>query len=136
MIPPFNENGYLPPGVHVATLEEIEARFGIASELRRAQIESLRWLVDLARRVQATRLIVNGSFVTDVYEPNDVDCLLLVEKAVVPKDGNTQGELLAGLPFIAIDLVEQDGFNMMVERVFATDRLSVPKGMIEVVSWR
>jgi hypothetical protein len=28
MIPPFKDHGYLPPGIHPATLEEVEARFG------------------------------------------------------------------------------------------------------------
>ena len=35
MIPSFDEHGYLPPGIHPATLDEIEARFGRESELRR-----------------------------------------------------------------------------------------------------
>ena len=69
MIPPFNEHGYLPPGIHSATLDEVESRFGCGSELRRVQLESLRWLVDLAGRAGAVRLIINGSFVTDVIEP-------------------------------------------------------------------
>lgn len=72
MLPDFNEHGYLPPGVHHSTLDEIAARFGRQSELRRVQMESLRWLVDLARRAGIERLIINGSFVTDVLEPNDV----------------------------------------------------------------
>ena len=71
MLPDFNEHGYLPPGLHRATLEEIAVRFGKQSELRRVQIESLRWLVDLARRAGIERLIINGSFVTDALEPND-----------------------------------------------------------------
>jgi hypothetical protein len=66
MIPPFDEHGYLPPGIHPATLDEVEARFGCESELRRVQMESLRWLVDLARRAGVARLIVNGSFATEV----------------------------------------------------------------------
>ena len=78
VIPPFNDQGYWPAGVHVATFDEVAARFGAESELRRAQIDSLRWLIDLARRAKAQRLIVNGSFVTDVFEPNDVDGVLLV----------------------------------------------------------
>jgi hypothetical protein len=41
-------------------------------------MDSLRWLVDLARRAGALRLTVNGSFVTDRAEPNDVDCVLLI----------------------------------------------------------
>jgi hypothetical protein len=78
LIPPFDERGYLPPGIHSATLDEIETRFGRESELRRVQFESLCWLVDLARRAGMARLVVNGSFVTDAYEPNDVDCVLLM----------------------------------------------------------
>ncbi|MDZ4685866.1 MAG: hypothetical protein SH850_12425 [Planctomycetaceae bacterium] len=50
MIPPFNDSGALPPGVHPATLDEIAARFGRDSELRRVQMESVRWMVDLAIR--------------------------------------------------------------------------------------
>jgi hypothetical protein len=77
MIPPFNEHGYLPTGVHQATLDEVDVRFGKESEVRRVQMESLRWLADLARRVGVERLVINGSFVTDLLEPNDVDCVLL-----------------------------------------------------------
>ena len=41
MIPPFDSTGYLPPGVHQATLAEIDAHFGRASELGGVQMESL-----------------------------------------------------------------------------------------------
>ena len=76
MIPDCNDDGYLPPGIHQATLDEIAARFGHEPELRQVQIESLRWLVQLARRAGALRIVVNGSFDTDKLEPNDVDCVL------------------------------------------------------------
>jgi hypothetical protein len=78
MIPQFDEYGYLPRGIHRATIEEIAARFGSESELRRVQMESLRWLVELARKAPVQRFILNGSFTTDVAEPNDVDCVLLI----------------------------------------------------------
>jgi hypothetical protein len=42
VIPAFNEQGYLPPGVHLADLAEIEQRFGQESELRQVQMQSLR----------------------------------------------------------------------------------------------
>jgi hypothetical protein len=132
MIPPFDEHGYLPPGVHPATLDEVEARFGRESELRRVQMESLRWLVDLARRAGAARLIINGSFVTEVFEPNDVDCVLLIE-AGFPRDKAAETELLAGLPFLEMNLVNQADFAVLVEKFFATDRHSVRKGMVEVI---
>lgn len=132
MIPPFDEHGYLPPGTHPATLDEIEARFGRESELRRAQMESLRWLVDLARRAGVLRLIINGSFVTEVFEPNDADCVLLIGLGF-PRDKAAETELLQGLPFLEISLVNQVDFDVLVERFFATDRHAIPKGMVEVI---
>ena len=134
MIPPFNELGYLPAGIHPANLAEIADRFGQEPELRRVQMESLCWLVDLARRAGVERLIINGSFVTDAYESNDVDCALLIGPGF-PKDSEAETELLEGLPFLDIDLVRQDGWDELVERVFAKDRRRISKGMIEVIPW-
>jgi predicted nucleotidyltransferase len=134
MIPPFDEHGYLPPGIHPATLDEIAARFGRESELRRVQMESIRWLVDLARKAGVQRIVLNGSFVTDAMEPNDVDCALLVE-AGFPSDLQAEAELLAGLPFLDIDIAREDGWDEMVGKVFAADRHFNPKGMIEVIQW-
>jgi hypothetical protein len=98
------------------------------------QTESLRWLVDLAKRAGVERIVINGSFVTDVPEPNDVDCVLLVEPGF-PFDPNAGAELTQGLPFLDIKLVDHDGWDELVETVFASDRRLNPKGMIEVVSW-
>jgi hypothetical protein len=131
MIPPLNDDGYLPPGIHPATLEEIAARFGQESELRQVQMESLHWLVDLARRAGVQRIVVNGSFVTDKLEPNDVDCVLLIGPGF-PHDPGAEAELLAGLPFINLELVDLEAFRQFTERTFATDRNLVPKGMLEV----
>src|SRR5438552_13186344 len=98
MIPPFDDSGVLPPGIHPASLDEIEARFGGQSELRRVQMDSVRWMLDLARRVRVQRIILNGSFVSDIMEPNDVDCVLLVP-AGPPADRFALRKLRAGLPF-------------------------------------
>jgi hypothetical protein len=132
VIPDFNEQGYLPPGVFGATLEEIAERMGRESELRRVQMESLRWLADLARRAGVVRIIVDGSFVTDVYEPNDVDCVLLIGPDY-PADQSADRELQQGLPFIQAELVTQEVFDYYVNKLFSTDRRNVPKGMIEVL---
>jgi len=132
VIPPFNEHGYLPPGIHSATLDEVESRFGCGSELRRVQLESLRWLVDLAGRAGAVRLIINGSFVTDVIEPQDVDCVPLIGDGF-PQDPAAEAELIAGLPFLELSLVSQSDFNVLVNEFFATDRNAIGKGMVEIV---
>ena len=132
MIPNFNDEGYLPLGIHRATLEEISARLGQESEVRQVQMESLRWLVDLAWRTGVQRIVVNGSFVTDKLEPNDVDCVLLIGPDF-PRDTTAEAELLAGLPFVNMELVDMEAFLQFTEKTFATDRNLVPKGMVEVI---
>ena len=132
MIPDFDDNGYLPAGIHPANLEEIAIRFGREPELRRVQMESLRWLVDLAKRVGVIRIIVNGSFVTDKWEPNDVDCVLLRGPAF-PRDESADAELWAGLPFIQMAVVGQEEFDLYVTEIYGTDRHALAKGMIEVI---
>jgi hypothetical protein len=132
MIPPFNENGYLPPGVHKATLDEVAERFGWQSDIRRDQMESLRWLMGMAQKLRLQRLVLNGSFVTAETEPNDVDCVLLLAPDL-PRDYSAEEELLEGLPFLEIELVDQVDFDRLVGHFFATDRHDNPKGMIEVV---
>jgi len=131
MIPPFDDFGFLPPGIHSATLDEIEARFGRQSELRRVQMETVRWMVDLAVRAGVQRIVLNGSFVTDIMEPNDVDCVLLTGRGF-PKDPVAEAELRAGLPFLDIALVRRRRFDRLV-RFFGTDRFEAPKGMVEVI---
>jgi hypothetical protein len=135
MIPPLNDDGYLPPTVHPATFAEIEARFGSESELRRAQMESIRWLVDLARRAGIERIVLNGSFVTGVYEPNDVDCALLIGRDF-PVDASAAEELDDGLPFLDIAILEREDFLKLVNEFFAMDRYFIPKGMVEIIEWR
>src|SRR4051794_25945138 len=122
MIPSFDAEGFLPPGLHPATFEEIRDRFGGPSEVRRAQMESIRWLIDLAARAGVERIVLNGSFVTDIMEPNDVDCVLLVSP-VTTADPAAEEELVQGLPFLDISLVGRNDFEYFVDRFFAADRM-------------
>ncbi len=57
MIPDFNEDGLLPPGLHPASLQEVAERFGRGTELRRGQMQSLQWLHDAARRAGVEKLL-------------------------------------------------------------------------------
>jgi hypothetical protein len=132
MIPPFDDSGCLPPGVHPATLAGIEARFGRESKLRRTQMDSVRWMVDLAVRAGVRRIVLNGSFVTDIMEPNDVDWVLLFPRGV-RRTGAAFRELRNGIPFLDIALVESADFDEFVNVTFAADRAGAPKGMFEVM---
>src|SRR2546426_815235 len=85
-----------------------------------------------ASRARVRRVVVNGSFVTDKLEPNDVDCVLLIESGF-PHDAAAEAELVAGLPFINFELVDGEAFRHFTEKTYATDRNLVPKGMLEVL---
>lgn len=132
MIPAFDDFGRLPPGIHPATLAEIEIRFGSASEIRGVQMESVRWMVALAARAGVQRIVLNGSFVTDIIEPNDVDCVLLVPPGK-PKDIAAFRELRTGLPFVDAAIVRRTArFEEYVQGIFSKDRFGTHKGVIEV----
>lgn len=96
-------------------------------------MESIRWMVEAAGKVGILRIVLNGSFVSDIMEPNDVDCVLLI-----PDDSLDDTCVMAfadGFPFLEISVVPQLVFDRMVNRFFATDRFNRAKGMIEVVKW-
>jgi len=131
MIPDFDERGYLPQGIHRAAIAEVLARFGETSELRRAQAESLQWLIPLCKPAGILRLIINGSFVTDVAEPNDVDCVLLLGPAY-NEYSEAAANLERGLPFLSLQIVRQVRFDELVH-FFGTDRGRHGKGIVEII---
>jgi len=132
MIPDLNERGYLPPGTHPATLVEVAERFGVGSEQREAQAESLQWLEALCRRAGIIKILVNGSFISIKVEPNDVDCVLL-QGIEYKSDSQAAIELRQGLPFLEIKIVNADDYEFFSNVLFASDRDMIAKGVIEVV---
>jgi hypothetical protein len=131
LIPPLNEHGYLPPGVHQATLEEIEARFGSAAE-REELMQSLRWLVAMCQRDDVLRLVVNGSFVTSEPSPHDVDAVALIGPTFA-QHGIGLHEWREPLPFVHLELADAIIFEEYLDRIFGLDANLVPKGVVEVI---
>jgi hypothetical protein len=75
-IPDFRDDGRLPAGLHFATAAEVTFRFGGSTARRRRLALRLRRWIELARAVAAKRFLVDGSFVTAVPEPTDVDAVV------------------------------------------------------------
>jgi len=74
-IPPLDPTtGYLPPGDHPATLDEIRERFGIGMR-RRELMDALQDVVRQLESYGVTVVLVDGSFVSDKRRPSDVDVL-------------------------------------------------------------
>ncbi len=123
---------YLPRGIHPATLDEIAARFGIVSPEREELMQSLRWLVDMCKRDDVARLIVNGSFVTSKPNPGDVDCIILGGKTF-GTHGISIHEWRAPIPFIHLEIGDAIIFEVYTTEIFGTDQELRPKGVIEVL---
>jgi len=72
-LPGLLENGFLPPGLYVADMSEIEERLGTSTERRKELFKRLQNFVELAKQCGALRILVNGSFVAAKSEPGDID---------------------------------------------------------------
>ena len=72
MIPAPNAIGELPPGMHTATLEEVEAVF-VTTPRRRRLFEGLQRVVQNLYAAGVRRVFIDGSFVTTKADPNDID---------------------------------------------------------------
>ena len=80
-LPALLPNGYLPPGVHEATLSEVVERFGTNTPRRQVLASRLQELVSLARAPgKLQRIFIWGSFVTDKPFPRDLDIFLLMQE--------------------------------------------------------
>ena len=72
MIPKFQADGNLPPGVHWATWDEIYDRYG-TTRWRRQLLAGLRSAVDNLRIAGCQTVYLDGSFVSSKLEPGDFD---------------------------------------------------------------
>jgi uncharacterized protein DUF6932 len=72
MIPPFDVNGNLPPGVHTATWQAFVRRFGTTTHRRRL-LAGLQAALNALRIAGCSMAYIDGSFVTAKQVPNDFD---------------------------------------------------------------
>jgi hypothetical protein len=72
MIPAFEKEGYLPAGIHTATLDEVEARF--ANTIWRKELfKHLLKLIEDLKTIGCTAVYLDGSFSTIKRVPGDMD---------------------------------------------------------------
>lgn len=139
-IPPLQHDGFLPPGLHLADMDEIEDRFGKNTSRRKDLFMRLRLFVELARHCDALRRFVNGSFVTAKAEPEDVDVVIWVSgkyyKLIEQEDKEAirLEEMFVKRepkePFLVDTEQEWNGWMEFFSRV--RGHLSKRKGLVEV----
>lgn len=72
MIPPFNLNGKLPPGIYFCSWEEFVTRFG-STQHRLNLIAGLKIAIEQLQMAGCSTVYVDGSFVTNKLIPGDFD---------------------------------------------------------------
>ncbi len=132
MLPPFDEFGNLPFGIHQCDVDELVARFGIGSAEREAEPAELLDFIDWARDIGITRIILNGSYATAQVAPNDVDIVVLPGPEY--HGGLDWLEQEIRWPFLQI-LVAADESDLVQWSLqdFGTDRSGRTKGVVEVL---
>jgi hypothetical protein len=94
-LPAFNEFGDLPEGIHPASLAEVVARFGSGTAQRIAVTGRLHRIHQLAAATgQLDRLMIFGSYVSDVSEPNDIDVILVMRNEFRSEDCPAESAVL------------------------------------------
>jgi len=125
-LPALSSNGFLPPGVHAATLDEVIDRFGTATPRRQVLGERLEALL---RAAQATgklqRAFLWGSFVSDVPFPRDLDVFLLMQA------GFDQEFALLPLPQREVFAHERARLRFEADVFWATEAI----GTEELLAW-
>jgi hypothetical protein len=72
MIPAFDSDGNLPPGIHEGDWAEVEARFG-SNPHRRRLLAGFEAVVKKLASCGCERVYLDGSFVSAVATPGDFD---------------------------------------------------------------
>jgi len=133
MLPELTEIGYLPRGIHLCRLDEAVQRFGVGSEERETGAAELSSLVKWARAAGVARLLVDGSFVTDKTNPNDVDVVIL-RGADYPREELPVDEADKRWPCLHVQIAEDaDDFLKWADVDFGMDRRLVHRGVVEIV---
>ena len=83
MIPPFNAQGLLPPGIHWAVWDEVESRYG-GNPWRQRLLSGLSAALGNLKEAGCSAVYVNGSFETGKELPDDFDACW-VEDGVNPE---------------------------------------------------
>ncbi len=124
MLPDFTDDGLLPAGIHQATLAEFMERFAVFSRSdRRFQIvkQVERLIADAKRSGIVQSVFVAGSYVTAKPEPNDFDCILVLDQSIVG----------ATLPPFQYNLVSRK----MARRIYGGDIAPAMEGSVALAQY-
>jgi hypothetical protein len=142
-LPEFTEFGDLPEGNHQASLAEVVARFGTGMAQRQAVTDRLRRIYGLALATgYLDRVVVFGSYVSDIDEPNDVDVILVMgndfraedcptESLVLFDQARANAELEASIFWVRPDMLLGEPLEQFLA-FWQTKRDGQRRGVVEI----
>lgn len=146
MIPEFDENGNLPPGVYWTEWEEFKERFG-TTPVRSRMIEGLQMAMEQLKAAGCRTIYINGSFITSKLTPQDFDACWDREevdmkylKTHAPRLIN-YADRAAQKAFYRGEIFPSDqpvgSYDITSYELFQRDRERNPKGIIaiDLVRW-
>jgi len=137
----FDQNGYLPPGIHLATWEEIE-EFLAYNKRRKNLLSGLKQGCEILRQCGCERIYIGGSFVTTKIRPNDFDVcweddkvdfklLQKLDPVLHPSSRRLAQKNKYGGEFLLANITIEDPFTTCLE-LFQQDRNGNIKGIVAV----
>lgn len=140
MLPALNEDGSLPAGIHVATVEEIADRFGWNS-YRRRLLGGLKMMMRDLEAAGCTAIWIGGSFASDKERPGDYDVAWDTNGVDLSRldpifqnltnERAAQKAVYGGEAFPADLPADRRGRTYL--EFFQTDRDGVPRGIVKVL---
>lgn len=140
MIPKFDADGLLPPGIHWATMDEIKNELCFSSK-RVKLVEGLEKALLSLKTCGCETVYIDGSFASDKMNPEDIDVcwdtnnvdlykLLKIEPVLL----DLSNERLAqkskfGCEFFISSLIAKPPNTIFID-FFQEDRNGNPKGII------
>ena len=140
MIPSFDSDGLLPPGIHWSGWDELNDRFG-STPWRRRLVAGLRAALDNLAGAGCRVVYIDGSFVMSKEVPNDYDgcweeagvdptaldpVLMTFDPGRATQKAKYMGEL-----FPASSIADADGFSL--REFFQTDKYTGrQKGIVAI----
>jgi hypothetical protein len=137
-IPALNDNGLLPPGIHRATMADLEATFGYNAQRRKLLGNFQKMLADAeASGLPVKKIFVAGSFTSSKLRPGDFDVILVLEKPrsviIQPDQRKLLDETFVKKTYGGDSFVYVDGDSALAERIkYFSQKDGMPRGIIEL----
>jgi Family of unknown function (DUF6932) len=140
MLPDFDPDGTLPPGIHWATWPEVTERFGFTA-YRQELLDGLKRALDVLHIAGCRTVYLDGSFITAKPIPNDfdvcwvrdgVDLELLDPELLDFQHGRAAQKLRYGGELLPIHSRRMTGKSSLLT-FFQTNReTGAPKGILAI----